>query len=387
VLIQSPDPKIYPRSYECVLIGYSTDAKTYRCYHRASRKVVESFHVKFIERKDDVAWPLQPGRILPGLPTPTAQVFCPATIEEEPDIDAPTPTPYNPSSPLALILELCKPDVVTDVTGGGPASDPFPDIPHEDPTPAPAVDTTMPPPRCSARNLAPSERASAAMGVPYINCVSHASDESHASTRLVKEERTLAKDNCCHHILELCTALQEEPPNFHPGGVPCVDPSLLAQLPFASEDEIALLQEAFAASFCPDDNPNDPPTLADALGLPDRASWLEGIHEELNGLREMGVYKLVPRSAVPAGRKILKGKWVFCLKRNENAEPVRYKAHLCVKGFLQVFGQDYLETTSPTAQMESIRILLHIATSMNWDVHQVDIKTAFLYGLLTANEV
>jgi hypothetical protein len=387
VLIQSPDPKIYPRSYECVLIGYSTNAKTYCCYHRASHKVVESFHVKFIKHKGDVAWPLQPGRILPGLPTPTAQVFRLATIEEEPDIDAPTPTPYNPFSPLAPILELCEPDVVTDVTGGGPASDPFPDIPHEDPTPAPAVDVTMPPPRRSARNPAPSECASAATGVPYINHVSRTSDESRASTRHVKEECTLAKDNHRHHVLELRTALQEEPPNFCPGSVPHVDPSLLAQLPFASEDEIALLQEAFAASSCPDNNPDDPPTLADTLGLPDHASWLEGIHEELNGLRKMGVYKLVPRSSVPAGHKILKGKWVFRLKHNENAEPVHYKAHLCVKGFLQVFGQDYLETTSPTAQMESICILLHIAASMNWDVHQVDIKTAFLYGLLTANEV
>lgn len=55
VLIQDKHvPKIYARSIECVLIGYSPNAKAYRCYDRAQRRVVESFNVKFIERKDVV---------------------------------------------------------------------------------------------------------------------------------------------------------------------------------------------------------------------------------------------------------------------------------------------------------------------------------------------
>ncbi|TFY50468.1 hypothetical protein EVJ58_g11038 [Rhodofomes roseus] len=50
VLIQNKhNPKIYERSVECVLIGYGLNSKTYRCYHRASHKVVSSFHVAFIE--------------------------------------------------------------------------------------------------------------------------------------------------------------------------------------------------------------------------------------------------------------------------------------------------------------------------------------------------
>jgi hypothetical protein len=52
-----------------------------------------------------------------------------------------------------------------------------------------------------------------------------------------------------------------------------------------------------------------------------------------------------------------------------------------------VFGQDYVDTTSPTARIESMRFILNIAASMDWDIHQIDIKTAFLYGLLPKEEV
>ena len=52
----------------------------------------------------------------------------------------------------------------------------------------------------------------------------------------------------------------------------------------------------------------------------------------------------------------------------------------------QRWGVDYISTTSPTARMESWHILLHIATTLNWDAQQIDIKTAFLYGLLPDDE-
>ena len=94
----------------------------------------------------------------------------------------------------------------------------------------------------------------------------------------------------------------------------------------------------------------------------------------------------VPRSDIPASRKVLRGKWVLHLKHDEHGNPVHHKAHFVVKGFEQVFGQDYIDTTSPTAHMESIRLLLNIAAAKDWDIQQIDVKTAFLYGLLLADE-
>jgi hypothetical protein len=120
-------------------------------------------------------------------------------------------------------------------------------------------------------------------------------------------------------------------------------------------------------------NPNNPP-FHEAMSSPDADKWTQGIQEELESLKEMGVYKLIPHSDVPAGRKILRGKWVLHLKRDEHRNPVRYKACFVVKGFEQVFGQDYVDTTSPTARMESVHLLLNIAVAKDWDLHRLMLR-------------
>lgn len=66
LIINKHNPKIYQRLEEYVLIGYGKDSKTYRCYHRATHKVVQSFHVVFIESKDDQPKDFRPG-VMQGL--------------------------------------------------------------------------------------------------------------------------------------------------------------------------------------------------------------------------------------------------------------------------------------------------------------------------------
>ncbi|THH05776.1 hypothetical protein EW146_g9811 [Bondarzewia mesenterica] len=55
---------------------------------------------------------------------------------------------------------------------------------------------------------------------------------------------------------------------------------------------------------------------------------------------------------------------------------------LVAKGFTQVQGLDFNETYSPVTHLESQRITLHLAASLDWDMEQLDVKTAFLYGEL-----
>jgi len=85
--------------------------------------------------------------------------------------------------------------------------------------------------------------------------------------------------------------------------------------------------------------------------------WEEGYHEELKSLKDMGVYKLIPRSDIPQGQKIRKGMPIFRIKCEENGKAVQWKVRLVFKGFEQIYGKDYTKTTSPTAHMESWRIL------------------------------
>ena len=104
-------------------------------------------------------------------------------------------------------------------------------------------------------------------------------------------------------------------------------------------------------------------------------------------MKEMGIYKLIPRCNIPQGTKICKVQPVFKIKWDENGKAIRWKVHLVFKGFEQIYCKDYTKTTSPTARMESWRILLHIAASLDWDAQQINIKTAFLGRLLPDDEV
>ena len=73
-------------------------------------------------------------------------------------------------------------------------------------------------------------------------------------------------------------------------------------------------------------------------------------------------------------------KWVFRVKKDNMGKVVRYKARLVVKGYSQKEGIDYGQVFSPVARMESIRILIAIAAQEEWELHHLDVKTAFLNG-------
>lgn len=58
----------------------------------------------------------------------------------------------------------------------------------------------------------------------------------------------------------------------------------------------------------------------------------------------------------------------------------RYKARLVAKGCSQRPGFDYQDTFAPVAKMESVRTILSLANENGLLIHQMDVKTAFLYG-------
>ena len=130
----------------------------------------------------------------------------------------------------------------------------------------------------------------------------------------------------------------------------------------------------------------DDPTWADALASPDREYWVAGGREEIQSLEDLKVFILVPRSEIPAGHRPLKGKLICRRKRDDAGHIVRYKVRYVAKGYAQRYGIDYDKTTAPTVRLESFRTILHIAASLGWDLQHVDIKTAFLHGILPDNE-
>jgi hypothetical protein len=94
-------------------------------------------------------------------------------------------------------------------------------------------------------------------------------------------------------------------------------------------------------------------------------------------LIENKTWKLVDR---PKNRKVLRGKWVWKLKRGSYGEIVRHKARWVVKGFEQQAGIDFNQTFASVVKPMSYKAIFAIAAALDWELGQMDVKTAFLYG-------
>ena len=73
---------------------------------------------------------------------------------------------------------------------------------------------------------------------------------------------------------------------------------------------------------------------------------------------------------------------MFKLKRNEKREVVKYKARLVAKGYIQKQGVDFEEVFTSVVRLEFVCLLLAIAAHCSWEVHHMDVKSAFLNGEL-----
>ncbi len=127
----------------------------------------------------------------------------------------------------------------------------------------------------------------------------------------------------------------------------------------------------------------EPRNLREAKARPDWPLWEKAIEEELRMLRETETWTLVEP---PEGANVVGSKWVFRAKKDAAGNVVRYKARLVAQGFSQVPGVDYFDTYAPVARLALIRAILALAAAQDMEIHQIDIKGAYLNGKLTSEE-
>ncbi|KAG7598928.1 Zinc finger CCHC-type [Arabidopsis suecica] len=107
--------------------------------------------------------------------------------------------------------------------------------------------------------------------------------------------------------------------------------------------------------------------------------WREACKDEIHSITKNNTWDLVdlPNDVKPIGLK-----WVFKIKRNSDGSINKYKARLVAKGYVQKHGIDFDEVFAPVARIETVRFIIALAASNGWEIHHLDVKTAFLHGEL-----
>lgn len=108
-----------------------------------------------------------------------------------------------------------------------------------------------------------------------------------------------------------------------------------------------------------------------------QACWRKAMIDEVKSIEENKTWSLVP---LPAEHRPIGLKWVYKIKRDPVGSIVKYKARLVAKGYVQQHGIDFEEVFAPVARIETVRLLLALAAQEGWQVHHMDVKSAFLNG-------
>ena len=125
--------------------------------------------------------------------------------------------------------------------------------------------------------------------------------------------------------------------------------------------------------------PDNLKTLKEACDSPKWSEWEKAVKAELDQLHQMGTWELVD---LPKGWVPVSNKWVLVRKYNKEGILEKYKARLVAKGYSQIPGMDYTDTFSLVVRLETMRALLALALSKNWEIQQMDVKGAYLNGTL-----
>jgi hypothetical protein len=101
--------------------------------------------------------------------------------------------------------------------------------------------------------------------------------------------------------------------------------------------------------------------------------------EEYNSIMNNDFWEVFPRIE---GKLVVTSRWLYKIKHAADGSIEKYKAFFVARGFSQVEGVDYDETFASVARYTSIKVVISIVVEMGWKIHQMDVKTKFLNGLI-----
>nr|GEW81822.1 retrovirus-related Pol polyprotein from transposon TNT 1-94 [Tanacetum cinerariifolium] len=109
------------------------------------------------------------------------------------------------------------------------------------------------------------------------------------------------------------------------------------------------------------------------------SAWIEAMPKELHQFDRLQVWELVDK---PFGKSVIKLKWLWKNKEDEDQTVIRNKVRLVAKGYAQKEGIDFKESFAPIARLEAVWIFIAYAAHKSFLIYQMDVKMAFLNGPL-----
>jgi hypothetical protein len=144
-----------------------------------------------------------------------------------------------------------------------------------------------------------------------------------------------------------------------------------------SRPPVRLSAFAFIASTI--NRADEPATYNAATNSQHASEWTTAISTELSALSLNNTFSIC---TLPPGRKAIGSKWVFTTKRDNNGVLIKRKARLTAQGFSQIEHLDFTSTFAPVARSSSLRLLLSLANSNDYEIRQLDFSNAFLNSTL-----
>ncbi|GJV52499.1 retrovirus-related pol polyprotein from transposon TNT 1-94 [Tanacetum coccineum] len=338
--------KMKEKGDSCVMVGYSTQSKGYRVYNKRTHLIVESIHIKFDEIKEMMS-------------------------------------DHNSSDLAPQRQEMSVENVTSGlVPQGQKASD------YDNSDPVPPRQNVVP----TAEKTDSSQQGLEFLFSPlleeyYNPAHGHAEDNNN-------DQAPNASFQEAEFINPFCTRVQEigEPSSrnidntdvhsFQPQshdyrwtrdhpleqvrGNPTMPVQTRRQL--ATDPEMCMF--ALTVSIV------EPKNIKEAMA---DSAWIEAMQDELHQFDRLKVWELVDK---PFGKMIIKLKWLWKNKKDEDQTVIRNKARLVAKGYAQEEGIDFEESFAPVARLEAVRIFVAHAAHKSFPIYQMDVKTAFLNGPL-----
>ena len=390
--------KLEDKAWEGVMLGYGKDSRSYRTYNPHNRRITESRNVTFIETphrslKDAGRDDFSSGN---DEEDETDEVYRQDFLAHLPLLDMGTGAIENKDEdkkePRPLYYEGSPSPAPSIGSGGIYDSPPSPNsrgTPHDDGTPPENNESEAPSDHDSThdhdsgnapsdsgtphnenddqdeeQDSAPAPGASTLQPVISLNRTLRSMGPAHSTPSITDVDTAGLEGKTKTELKRMFVDMNDDPSQQEDHAHMVESPSFV---------EYAYITETSTQSNPDPASITLPNTFKEAKASSHSSQWTTAMNKELAILKENNVYDLIPRTAVPAGCKVIGSRWVFKVKSDYT-----FKARLVCQGYAQRPGIDCGATFAPVCRIESQRILMAISCHYDWDIIMLDVKTAFL---------